>query len=142
MKPAFRNYLMSLLKLRHNHLDPETQQPSLTEALKCQKCGEQVIKAEAIYKQMRKEHPEEFVRKQEFIRSPELNKDYEMLIERVKKDKLYRRHIERLARGTEKEKDEEIKKSNEQYYQTHYEKDGRIEKVLPKKKDTIHKLIK
>lgn len=143
MKKDFKNRLMSLLKLRHSHLDSYTGQPSMSEALKCDECGKQVVKAQAIYDQMRKEHPEEFVyKKPEIPRSPELERDFEMLISRVKNDKLYKRHIERLARGTEKEKDEEIKKSNEGYYQTHYEKDGRIEKVRQVKEDTIHKLIK
>lgn len=118
---------MGLLKLKHSHLDPETQQPSMKEALKCDECGRQIAKAETIYKQRRREHPEEFIyKKPEFIPSPELDKSYGMLLDRVKKDKLYKRHIERLARGTEKEKDEEIKKSNEGYYQTHYEEGGMI----------------
>ena len=79
---------------------------------------------------MRKEHPEEFTYKEpEFIPSPELKRDVDMLVDRVKKDKLYKRHVERMAYGTEEEKDEEIKKSNEQYYQKHYEEDGSIKKT-------------
>lgn len=135
---------MGLLKLKHSHLDPFSGQPSMSEALKCKKCGEQIAKAQAIYNQRRKTNPEEFIyKKPEFTPSPELDATYGMLKERVKNDKLYQRHIERLAHGTEKEKDEEIKKSNERYYNTHYEKNGRIEKARPKEtKDIIHKLIK
>lgn len=130
MKDGFKRKLMGLLKLRHSHLDPFTKTPSMAEALKCKKCGEQVVQAEALYKKMRKEHPEEFEYKEhEFVRSPELEKDYDMLIDRVKKDKLYRRHIEKLAKGTEQEKDDEIKKSNKGYYQKHYEEDGSVKKI-------------
>lgn len=130
MKKDFKRFLMGKLKLKHQHLDPFMGQPSMKEALKCKQCGEQVVQAETIYKQRRKEHPEEFVYKEpEFIRSPELLKNYDMLFDRVKKDKLYQRHLERLASGTEAEKDEEIEKSNKGYYQTHYEEDGSVKKV-------------
>ena len=121
---------MSLLKLRHNHLDPETQQPSMKEALKCADCGYQVVKAEEVYNQRRKDYPEEFLyKKPEFIRSPELDKNWEMLIHRVKNDQLYKAHIEKLAHGTEEEKDKEIKRSNDQYYTKHYEEEGIIKKI-------------
>ena len=80
-----------------------------------------------MYKQRKRDEAEECAyKKTGFIPSAELDKSYGMLLDRVKKDKLYKRHMERLARGTEKEKDEEIKKSNEGYYQTHYEEGGMI----------------
>ena len=121
---------MGLLKLKHSHPDPFTGEPSMTEALKCADCGYQVVKAEAIYNQRRKDHPEEFVyKKPEFVRSPELDKHWEMLIHRVKNDQLYKAHIEKLAHGTEEEKDKEIKKSNEGYYQKHYEEGGIVKKI-------------
>lgn len=130
MKKDFKNYLLGLLKLRHRHLDPFTKQPSMSEALKCNECGEQVAKAQAKYNQRRKEYPEEFVyRRPEFNRSPALERSYEMLMDRIKKDELYRRHLNRLAHGTEKEKDEEIKKSNDGYYQKHYSEGGSIKRV-------------
>ena len=130
MKVAFKKYLMGLLKLCHSHLDPVTQEPSMSEALKCDECGYQVVKAQNIYNQRRKEHPEEFVyKKPEFIRSPELEKYWNQLIYRVKNDQLYKAHLERLAHGTEEEKDLEIKKVNEGYYQTHYEEKGIIKKT-------------
>ena len=131
MKKDFKRFLMGKLKLKHPHPDPFTGQPSMKEALKCKQCGEQVMQAEAIYKQRRKDYPEEFVYKEpEFIRSPELLKGYEKLFDRVKKDKLYKKHLERLAHGTEQEKDEEIKKSNEGYYQKHYYEDGSVKKII------------
>lgn len=117
----FKKKLMGMLKLKHPHLDPFSKQPSMKEALGCKECGEQVMKAERIYKRYRKEHPEQFEYKEpEFKRSAELEKDYDMLAERVQKDPIYKEHIRRLTHGTESEKDEEIKKSNEGYYQTHY----------------------
>lgn len=130
MKTDFKRKLMSMLKLRHSHLDPETRQPSMKEALKCKQCGDQVVKAEALYKQRRRTHPEEFIYKEpEFVRSSELEKDYDLLAERIQKDPVYKEHIRKLAHGTEAEKDEEIKKSNEQYYQTHYSEDGSVKKI-------------
>ena len=130
MKQDLKNRLMGLLKLKHSHLDPFSQEPSMREALKCDECGKQVIKAQGIYNQRRKDHPEEFVYKEPaFVPSPELYKSFEMLIQRVKNDGLYKRHIERLAHGTEEEKDNEIKKANEGYYDTHYEEGGSIKKI-------------
>ena len=130
MKKDFKRFLMGKLKLKHQHPDPFTGQPSMKEALKCKQCGEHLVQAETIYKQRRKDYPEEFVYKEpEFKRSPELLKDYEKLFDRVKKDKLYKRHLERLASGTEKEKDEEIEKSNKGYYQEHYYEDNGIKKI-------------
>ena len=130
MKLVFKRYLMSLLKLRHSHLDPITQQPSFSEALKCSECGGQVMKAEAIYKQRRKTHPEEFIyKKPEHIRSPELEKSWQMLIDRVKNDQLYKAHLERLTKGTEIQKEQEMKKVEEGYYQHHYEEGGSIKKI-------------
>src|SRR3989344_8457367 len=130
MKQSLKNRLMGLLKLKHSHLDPFSKEPSMREALKCDECGKQVIKAQDIYNQMRKDHPEEFIYKEPvFVPSPELQKSFEMLVERVKNDRLYKRHIERLAHGTEEEKDNEIKKANKGYYDTHYEEGG-IEKKI------------
>ena len=121
---------MGLLKLKHSHLDPVTQEPSMKEALKCSECGYQVNKAEAIYSQRRKKHPEEFIyKKLEFKPSKELKNSYDMLFQRIKHDPLYKAHIERLAGGTEQQKDEEIKKSNEGYYQKHYSEKGVIKKI-------------
>lgn len=130
MKADFKRKLMGMLKLKHSHPDPFTGQPSMKVALSCKECGEKVVKAETLYKKMRRKHPEEFVYKEpEFIRSKDLEKSYNMLFERVKKDKLYKRHLHVLMHGTEIEKDEEIKKSNEGYYQTHYEEGGQVKKI-------------
>ena len=130
MRPDFKRHLMSLLKLKHRHLEPGTQESSFTAALKCSECGGQVIKAEAIYKRRRREHPEEFVyKKPEHIRSPELENHWQMLMDRVKKDKLYKAHLERLTKGTESQQKEEMKKIDEGYYTKHYEENGIIKKI-------------
>jgi len=131
MRKDFKNKLMQMLKLKHTHLDPFTKQPSMKQALlACKECAKQLADAEALYKKYRRNHPEMFERKEpEYKRSEELEKDYDDLAERVKKDPLYKEHIRKLTSGTEKEKDEEVKKSNEQYYQTHYAtEDGTIKK--------------
>lgn len=121
MIPAFKKKLMGMLKLKHPHLDPYTKQPSMSVALQCKECGEQVAQAHAMYQKYQKDHPEWFVyKKPEFTPSADLEKDYELLAERKQKDPIYREHIRRLTSGTEQEKDEEIQKSNAGYYQTHY----------------------
>ena len=132
MKAGFKKKLMQMLKLQHTHLDPYTKQPSMKEALQCKECGEQVAKAHAMYQRYRKTNPEWFIYKEpEFKRSPELEKDFDMLAERKQKDPLYREHIRRLAHGTEQEKDEEVKKSNEGYYQTHYvDENGSVKEII------------
>ena len=125
IRADFKRYLMGLLKLKHPHLDPFTKEPSMKEALTCKECGERVLKAEQIYKRTRTEHPEWFEYKEpEHKRSEALEKEYDLLTERKEKDPLYKRHIERLTNGTEAEKDEEIKKANEGYYQKHYVDEG------------------
>ena len=123
---------MGLLRLRHSHLDPYTKQPSMSVALQCKECGIQVMQAQDFYNRYRKMHPEWFIyKKPEYATSPELEKDYELLADRKQKDPLYREHIRRLAHGTEAEKDEEVRKSNEGYYQTHYvDGDGSIKEII------------
>ena len=130
MKKDFKKYLMRLLKLKHKHPDPFTGEPSMSEALKCSDCGGQVAKAEAVYNQRRKKHPEEFVyKKPEHIRSPELEESWNQLIHRVKNDNLYKAHLARLTKGTESQQKEEMKKIGEGYYTTHYEEGGIIKKI-------------
>ncbi len=121
MRADFKKKLMHMLKLKHPHPDPFTKQPSMKEALSCKECGEQIVQAQELYNRYRKTNPEWFTYQEpEFIRSPELEKDYDLLTERKQKDPLYKEHIRKLTFGTEKEKDEEVKKSNEGYYQKHY----------------------
>lgn len=130
MRKDFKKYLMSLLKLKHSHLDPLTQTPSMKEALKCYDCGGQVAKAEAVYKRRERTHPDEFIyKKPEFIRSQELETHWQMLIDRVKNDKLYKAHLERLNKGTESQQKEEMRKIDEGYYQKHYEEGGIIKQI-------------
>jgi hypothetical protein len=79
---------------------------------------------------MVREKPELFEYKPpEFKPDLETKEMFGRLVERVKKDKLYRQHIERLAYGTEEQKDEEIAKNNAGYYRSHYEEGGNIKKV-------------
>ena len=100
---------------------------SMSEAITCKYCAVKFKKAEFEHRRLRREKPELFGYKQpEFKPSRETRNMFGMLVDRIKKDKLYKRHVERLAHGTEEEKDEEIKKSNEGYYRKHYEKEGNI----------------
>ena len=131
MEANFKRHLMSLMR------SPDHGHPSMTECMACKSCGERFAKAKALYDRTRREHPELFTgenarKEPEYIPSQELKEDFVKLVERSRKDKLYRRHIEKLAYGTELEKDEEMKKSNKGYYTKHYEQDGKIYTIKDK----------
>lgn len=119
MEKSVKNYLLGLYATNHCK--------SMSEAAGCSSCGAKYQKARREHERLRREKPELFERKApEFKPSRETKNMFGMLVDRIMKDKLYKRHVERLAHGTEEEKSEEIKKSNKGYYRTHYEKDGNI----------------
>lgn len=123
MDAKFKRVLMGLIRA------PDHRHESMTQASQCSSCGERFQEGLALYKRYRREHPEDAWQRPQYALSPELRNRFNLLVDRVQKDKLYRRHVLRLAHGTEEEKDEEIKKSNEGYYTTHYEEGGNIKKI-------------
>jgi len=110
MNTEAKKELMTYLDTGHRH-------ESMTGMFLCRHCGDRFQTGKEFFNRMVREKPELFEYK-----PPELKPDvetsemYGKLIDRIKKDKLYHRHIERLAHGTEEEKDEEIKRSNEGFY--------------------------
>ena len=107
------------------HLDTVHRHESMTDMAKCGYCGKRYKKGEALWNRMRKEKPELFTyQKPEFHPSKKTKGLFERLVDRIKRDKLYNRHLKRMAWGTEEEKDEEIKLFNKGYYRSHYEEGG------------------
>ena len=110
MDATAKRQLMTYLDTGHRH-------ESITSMFGCSFCGDRFQKGKDFFERMVREKPELLEYK-----PPELKPDaqtsemYGKLMDRIKKDKLYRRHIERLAHGTEEEKDEEISKSNSGFY--------------------------
>ena len=123
MKQDAKRELMAYLDTGHRH-------ESMTAMSLCKHCGERFKKGEAFYNRLRKEKPELFIyNRPEFKPSKETRNLFAGLMDRIQRDKLYQRHLKRLSRGTEEEKDEEIKKSNEGYYRKHYEEGDNIKKI-------------
>ena len=112
------------------YLDTGHRHSSMSDMWACRYCGNRFQKGKNFFERLVKEKPEVFEYKPpEFKPDNETKEMFGKLVERVKKDKLYRRHIERLAYGTEEQKDEEIAKNNEGYYRNNYEEDGNIKEV-------------
>ena len=109
------------------HLDTGHGHESMTDMAKCNHCGQKFKKGEALWHRLRKEKPELFAyQKPEFKPSEKTKGLFGQLVDRIKRDKLYKRHLKRMAWGTEEEKDEEIKLFNKGYYRSHYEREGNI----------------
>ena len=112
MNVEAKRQLMTYLDTGHRH-------ESMTGMWACKHCGDRFQKGKTFYERMVREKPKLFEYKTPKLKpDPETSEMYGKLIDRIKKDKLYRRHIERLAHGTEEEKDEEIAKVNSGFYRT------------------------
>ena len=113
MKADLKRHMMGLLNTQGHCRE-------ISRALFCEVCGPKMQKAKGLYDRLKREEPELLVYKRpEFKPSEDTKEMFGKLMERVKKDSVYRKHLEKLAHGTEEEKDKEIKKSNEGYYRTH-----------------------
>ena len=114
MNAEAKRQLMTYLDTGHRH-------ESMTGMWACRHCGDRFQKGKDFFDRMVREKPELFEYKPlELKPDNETSEMYGKLIDRIKKDKLYHRHIERLAHGTEEEKDEEIAKSNSGVYRKGY----------------------
>lgn len=132
MKKDFKKELLSYFDTGHRH-------ESFMGMMKCRYCGEKFQKGKALIERKMREEPSLFLReKRKFEPSPELREMYWKLVERVKKDRLYRRHLERLQYGTKEEAERESRLAAAGYYDTHYEENGEIKTI---KKDEANKNI-
>ena len=122
MRKDVKKYMMGLLRTGHC--------TEMGKALACKYCGTKFKKAEKEYNRLRKEKPELFQREEpEFKPSPKLRTMFEQLVERINKDKLYRRHLERSQYGTPEEQEREATLADSGYYKKHYEEGGNILKT-------------
>ena len=120
MQKEFKKYMMSLLNTGGHCKEMKL-------ALNCKYCGTKFKKAEAVFNRYKRENPELVTYKQpEFQASEKTRGLFGQLLDRINKDKLYKRHLKRMAYGTEEEKDREIALFNKGYYRSHYEKNGNI----------------
>ena len=98
---------------------------SMTDTLRCGYCGNNFKKAEKEYTRLRQEKPDLFIRKEpEYKENPETSKMRELLIDRVKRDKLYQEHLRLSEKGTLEEKIRENKRANRGYYTRHSNYEG------------------
>lgn len=110
MQTDAKRQLMTYLDTGHRHA-------SMTDMSVCSYCGDRFQKGKAFFERLQKENPKVFEYKRpEFTPSKETKEIFGKLMERIKKDSVYRKHIEKMAGGTEEEKDEEIAKVNKGYY--------------------------
>lgn len=86
----------------------------IKKALFCERCGPRLQKAKELFDCLKKEElvytPPEFTPKED------TKEMFGKLMERIKNDSTYRKHIEKMAHGNEDEKDKELNKVNEGYY--------------------------
>lgn len=126
MDRDIKQYIMNVMKSGTsgcNHLE-------MTQALNCPTCQMKMIKAQSELKRLSKEYPEKFIRKEpEYKNSHEVERNIELLADRLGKDRLYQQHLTKLATGTPEEKRKEAIKGNKGYYERHYEEDGNIKMI-------------
>lgn len=114
MDKKLKKHLIDIMRSdNHRH-------ESMTSMLECSQCGIKMKKAEYIYNEQIKKHPEKIIReKPSYPDSPEVMNKLDMLTERLKNDALYKRHIKLLCQGTEDEKRQERIRASKGYYITH-----------------------
>ena len=114
MRQDVKKYIQGLMVSgSHRH-------ESMSDTVKCSKCGDNFKQAERTYARLRQERPDLFIKKeQEYEEKPELANMRQMLIDRLKRDKLYQEHIRLSQNGTREEKIRENKRANSGYYQKH-----------------------
>lgn len=89
MKKELQTYLMNILYSGHRHQE-------VGEAIKCYECGIKMKKWESEHNRLRQLHPQEFIRKEpEYKTGKQVEKNIELLEERLKKDSDYRKEVQR-----------------------------------------------
>ena len=97
----------------------------MSRMLICMTCGGKFKRAEALYDRMRKERPELFgIAKPEFRPSPRLSRMREQLGDRLRRDKLYQRHLKKSFFGTPAEIKREEDRANSGFYTRHSDYQG------------------
>jgi len=114
-----KRHLLSLLDTGHRH-------ESITQMAECNYCGSKFKKAKEAYDRLVRENPEILLEyaKPDFKPSEELIKMREQLGDRLKRDKLYQKHIELSFKGTPTESKREEERANSGYYTRHGDYQG------------------
>ena len=95
---------------------------SMTDTLRCGTCSTNFKKAKREYTRLQKKDPKLFTReKPTYQNSAELNDMTEQLADRLKRDPLYKKHIELSFKGTPAERKREHDRANSGYYTKHSE---------------------
>ena len=116
MDTGAQRYIMRLMTTGgHRH-------QSMTDTLKCGTCSVRFKKAKSEYNRLRRQDPKLFTReKPKHQNSTELNEMTEQLADRLKRDPLYKKHIELSFKGTPAERARENERANRGYYERHSE---------------------
>lgn len=113
MNNQFKRQLLTYLDTGHRHGE-------ISAMMKCTHCGERFKEGEKLYNRMKQEKPELFIyKKPEFKPSPKLQSMWERLQDRIKQDKLYRKHLELSFKGTPEERQREEDRANNGFYTKH-----------------------
>ena len=114
MNPVLKRHIINIMAPRdHKHLE-------MSQAFLCSSCGVRMKKAEKFYKEQLKKTPKEWIRKApEYPDSPELNQMRTQLADRLKRDPMYKKHIELSFKGTSSERKRENVRANRGFYTRH-----------------------
>lgn len=112
MDKSFQGWLIGEMQKGHKH-------ESIKEKMSCSQCGQRFMEVKRIYDKEIKKNPSLVERKHEFKRSEEYAEMATQLLERIKKDGLYKEHLRKSALGTPQERAKEAKKANSGYYTRH-----------------------
>jgi len=119
MEKGIKNYIMGLMTSGgHKHAE-------MSQTLQCKYCGERMKKAEGEYNRLRRERPEKFAKKErDYLPDYPLDagtaRNLELLEDRMKRDKLYQRHIRLLLDGTPEERRQETARANAGFFRRPY----------------------
>ena len=109
---GMKKHVLSLLATGHRH-------EFMSDAMKCGYCGTKFAKAKKEVARLQRMHPEKFIRREIDTPDRAMENMGDMLEDRMKRDKLYQRHMWLLAHGTPKEKIREMKREQSGYYTRH-----------------------
>jgi hypothetical protein len=109
---AMKRHMLNLL-----HTDCRHQ--SMSDAMRCNKCGVKFMHAVGEYERLKHQFADEFVRTGSEVKNRELENMEDAFAHRVQNDSMYREHIRLLAHGTPQEKARELKREFSGYYEKH-----------------------
>ena len=111
MEKDLKSYMMSLMSSDHRH-------ESMSDMMLCGSCGQRFKKAEKVYNEIRRSHPEKVKRKpQDVPFTSETENLGQMLTDRIRQDNEYRKHLKLLAFGSPEQRTKELLKEKSGFYE-------------------------